>query len=233
MDEGQAAACLRLYDRDYSRRLRPGHAGKVNGMIEVTIQGVLLGLSTGLFCLGYCAPVYVPLMMSGNGRASWTARVVGELAAGRLAAYVIVGATAGYVGVQLEGTLLEIVTGASMIVLSVLLLLYAATQGWPHLSICRWVNQRRIRFPIAFGFLTGFNVCPPLLLAISYAFGLGSLGGLLLFAGFFAGTSAYLVLLLPLGFLGKWRTIRLIALMTAVLSGTFFLLMGVARILAL
>jgi len=202
-------------------------------MFEVTIQGILLGLSTGLFCLGYCAPVYVPLMMSGDGGVSRSARVLGELAAGRLVAYVVVGATAGYVGVQLEGKLLEIVTGASMTVLSVLLLLYAATQGWPHLSICRWASQHRLRYPIAFGFLTGFNVCPPLLLAISYAFGLGSLGGLLLFAGFFMGTSAYLVLLFPLGFLGKWRTIRLIALMTAVLSGAFFLLMGVARLLAL
>lgn len=53
-----------------------------------------------------------------------------------------------------------------------LLILYAATKGWPHLSICRRVSGHCFRFPVIFGFLTGINICPPFLLAISYAFGL-------------------------------------------------------------
>lgn len=199
-------------------------------MMEAMLHGILLGLSTGLFCLGYCAPVFVPLMMSRNEEVAQSIQVVGELALGRLVAYLAIGAAAGYVGVRLEGPFFQIVIGAAMIVLSVLLLLYAATRGWPYLSICRRLSGCHFRFPIAFGFLTGINICPPFLLAISHAFGMGSvIKGVLVFGGFFVGTSVYLVLLLPLGYLGRWQSLRLIALMTALLSGVFFFLMGIAR----
>jgi hypothetical protein len=57
--------------------------------------------------------------------------------------------------------------------------------------------------------------------------------GMLLFGGFFVGTSVYLLLLLPLGYLGRWQNVRLIALMTAMLSGAFFFLMGITRFIAL
>lgn len=163
-----------------------------------------------------------------------SAWVVGELALGRLIAYLTFGAVVGYLGMQLEGPSFQRVIGGAMVVLSTLLLLYVATRGWPHLTLCRWANRHYLRFPIAFGFLTGFNVCPPFLLAISFTFGLGSIGrGALLFGGFFVGTSVYLVLLLPLGYLGRWQSLRLIALMTALLSGVFFFLMGIARFIAL
>lgn len=56
-------------------------------MMEVTLQGILLGLSAGLFCLGYCASVFVPLMMSENKGVAQSAWVVSELALGRLVAY--------------------------------------------------------------------------------------------------------------------------------------------------
>jgi hypothetical protein len=135
---------------------------------------------------------------------------------GRLVAYLLFGAAAGYLGMQLEGPSFQRVVGGAMVVLSAFLLLYAVTGGWPRLTLCRWTNRRYFRFPIAFGFLTGINVCPPFLLAISYTLGLGSMGkGALLFGGFFLATSAYLVLLFPLGYLGRWQSLRLIALMTA------------------
>jgi hypothetical protein len=57
--------------------------------------------------------------------------------------------------------------------------------------------------------------------------------GMSLFGGFFMGTSVYLLLLLPLGYLGRWENVRLIALMTALLSGIFFFLMGIARLVVL
>ena len=203
-------------------------------MLQVAIQGILLGLSTGLSCLGYCGPVFVPLMMSENRGTAQSALVLGELALGRLVAYLAFGAAVGYIGMQLEGPSFQRVMAGAMVVLSALLLLYVATRGWPHLPLCRWANRRYVRFPIAFGFLTGFNVCPPFLLAISYTFGLGSIGkGMLLFGGFFVGTSVYLLLLLPLGYLGRWENVRLIALMTALLSGVFFFLMGITRFIAL
>ena len=203
-------------------------------MLEVTIQGILLGLSTGLFCLGYCAPVFVPLMMSENRTMVRGALVIGELALGRLVAYLTSGAVVGYLGMQLEGPSFQRAVGGAMVVLSTLLLLYVATRRWPHFTLCRWANVRYFRFPIVFGFLTGINVCPPFLLAISYTFGLRSITkGALLFGGFFLGTSVYLLVLLPLGYLGRRESLRLVALMTALLSGVFFFLMGLTRLMML
>jgi sulfite exporter TauE/SafE len=203
-------------------------------MMEVAIQGILLGLSTGLFCLGYCAPVFVPLIMSEKRAVAHNTLVVGELALGRLIAYLLSGAVAGYLGMQLEGPSFQRLVGWAMIVLSAILLLYVATMRWPQFSLCKWAKGHYFRFPIVFGFLTGINICPPFLLAISYTFSFGSITkGILLFGGFFLGTSVYLLVLLPLGYLGQWQNLRIIALITAILSGVFFLLMGVARLIML
>jgi sulfite exporter TauE/SafE len=200
-------------------------------MVGVAIQGISLGLSTGLFCLAYCAPVFVPLIISDQRGIGQSARVLFELALGRLVAYLAFGVVVGYLGMHLEGPFFQKVFGIAMVILSAFLLLYVATKRWPHLALCHWVNGRYFQFPIIFGFFTGINICPPFLLAISYTFGLRSMvKGLLLFGGFFLGTSVYLTLLLPLGYLGLWRNLRLIALVTALLSGAFFFLMGLIRL---
>ena len=205
-------------------------------MMEVLLQGVSLGISTGLFCLGYCAPVAVPLLMSEGKELTHGVWVICELALGRLVAYLIVGAAAGYLGMQLEGPTFEIMIGAAMIIMSALLIIYATAgmQNRPIPHICNRLRIQSPRFPLLFGFLTGINICPPFLLAISCALGQGNMaGGMLFFGGFFAGTSAYLVLLLPLGYLGRWQNMRQIALIVALLSGVFFLIMGIARFMAL
>jgi sulfite exporter TauE/SafE len=202
-------------------------------VLEVTLQGLLLGLATGLSCLGYCGPIYIPLMMAEKRGTVQSTRMIAELALGRLIAYLLFGAAIGYVSNKVDGPLFQKVMAGAMVLLSLLLLIYVATRSWPNLSVCRWVDRRQLRFPIIFGFLSGFNVCPPFLLAISYTLGLASiLKGMLLFGGFFAGTSVYLLLLFPLGYLGRWQNMRLIGLMTAVLAGVFFLVIGVVRFVA-
>lgn len=203
-------------------------------MVDIILQGIFLGLSTGLFCLGFCAPVFVPLLMSENRRVVNCVKVVCELALGRLIAYLVIGAGAGYLGMLLEGPLSRKVVGGSMVVLSGLLLLFFVTRRWPHLNLCRRLNGHYFNFPMTFGFLTGINICPPFLIAISHTFGLGDLTkGILFFGSFFLGTSVYLVMLLPLGYLGRWESIHQIALMATLISGVFFFLMGIAQLVSL
>lgn len=205
-------------------------------MMEVLLQGISLGISTGLFCLGYCAPVFVPLLMSGKGGLAQGVLVISELALGRLIAYLVVGAAAGYLGMQLEGHAFQIMIGVAMIIMSALLIIYAAAgmRNRPTPVICNRFEMRSLRFPWLFGFLAGINICPPFLLAISCAVGQGNVaGGMLLFGGFFVGTSVYLVMLLPLRYLGRWQDMRRIALIVALLSGVFFFLMGIAHFMAL
>jgi sulfite exporter TauE/SafE len=202
-------------------------------MMIVLLQGLTLGLSTGLFCLATCAPAFVPLLMAEERRWGGIARVVGELALGRLLAYLAFGAGVGYLGMELQGPFLEKAVAIALILLALTMFLYVVTQGWPHLSFCRVVNARFARFPFLLGLLTGLNVCPPFLLAISAALGLGSIvQGTAMFGGFFVGTSVYLLALVPLGRLGRWPHLRLVALMTAALSGSFFLVLGVVRLAA-
>ena len=100
------------------------------------------------------------------------------------------------------------------------------------LPMCRYLPTRAMQAPLAFGFLTGISVCPPFLLALAAALSAGgSLEGMILFAAFFAGTSIYLLPLVPFGLLGRWESPRLIGRMAGALSAGLFALLGLQRVL--
>ncbi len=200
-------------------------------MIGIFLQGITLGLSTGLFCLTSCALVFVPLLISQKRGARQNLGLVAELAAGRFAAYMIFGGTAGALGTQLEGIAYQRMLGGMMVVLALLMLGYAVSRCYPRWTACHWARLDRIRYPLLFGFITGINPCPPFLLALSYALELGgAIMGTILFLGFFLGTSLYLLLLLPAGWLGRWESVNIIGRITAALAGVFFLFTGLTRI---
>jgi hypothetical protein len=56
-------------------------------------------------------------------------------------------------------------------------------------------------------------------------------GSILLFGGFFIGTSFYLILLVPLGLAAKVENIRQIGLITAIMSGVMFFILGLGYLL--
>jgi sulfite exporter TauE/SafE len=196
-------------------------------IIEAISQGILLGLSTGFFCLVTCAPVYVPFVLSEDRKLRRNMFVIKELAAGRLIAYLLFGLIVGILSMQINRSWLNKNVGVAMILLSVVMLAFVMVKKWPHLGLCR-LSKKYMNYPLLFGFLTGINVCPPFLLAMSAALSYASIAGsILLFGGFFAGTSVYLMLLVPLSFTAKVESIRLIGLITAVLSGVFFFVLGI------
>lgn len=200
-------------------------------LVEAISQGLLLGLSTGVFCLFTCAPVFVPFVLSEERKLQRSLLAVGELAAGRLIAYLLFGLIVGLLGTQLSGPWLNKAIGAAMILLSIAMLAFVAVRRWPHFGLCR-AGSKYVNYPVLFGFLTGINVCPPFLLAMSAALSFGSIAGsVLLFGGFFAGTSVYLALLVPLGLTARSENIRVIGLLTAVLSGILFLGLGLVYLL--
>jgi len=57
-------------------------------IIKAISQGMLLGLSTGIFCLITCAPVYVPFVLSEDRKLQQNIMAIGEIAIGRLIAYL-------------------------------------------------------------------------------------------------------------------------------------------------
>ena len=121
--------------------------------------------------------------------------------------------------------------GTAMILLSVLMLAFVVVKKWPHFGLCK-LSKKYVNYPAFFGFLTGINVCPPFLLAMSAALSYASIAGsILLFGGFFVGTSFYLILLVPLGLAAKVESIRQIGLITTVMSGVMFLALGLGYLL--
>lgn len=200
-------------------------------IVEAISQGLLLGLSTGVFCLATCAPAYVPFVLSEDRRLQRNLLAIGELAMGRLIAYLLFGLIVGTLGMQSSSSWLNKAVGIAMILLSVVMLAFVMVKKWPHFGLCR-LSNKYVNYPILFGFLTGINVCPPFLLAMSAALSYASIAGsILLFGGFFAGTSVYLLLLVPLGLTTKVESIRLIGLITAVLSGVMFFALGLGYLL--
>lgn len=200
-------------------------------IIEAISQGMLLGLSTGIFCLVTCAPVYVPFVLSEDRKLRRNILAIGEIAMGRLIAYLLFGLILGILGKQINSQWLNRAIGTAMILLSVLMLAFVVVKKWPHLGLCK-LSKKYVNYPVFFGFLTGINVCPPFLLAMSAALSYASIAGsILLFGGFFVGTSFYLILLVPLGLAAKVESIRQIGLITAVMSGVMFLALGLGHLL--
>lgn len=200
-------------------------------IVETISQGMLLGLSTGIFCLVTCAPVYVPFVLSEDRRLRRNILAIGEIAMGRLIAYLFFGLILGILGKQIDGPWLNRAIGTAMILLSVLMLAFVVVKKWPHFGLCK-LSKKYVNYPAFFGFLTGINVCPPFLLAMSAALSYASIAGsILIFGGFFVGTSFYLILLVPLGLAAKVESIRQIGLITAVMSGVMFLVLGLGYLL--
>lgn len=200
-------------------------------IIEAISQGMLLGLSTGIFCLVTCAPVYVPFVLSEDRKLRQNILSIGEVAMGRLIAYLFLGLILGILGKQINGPWLNRAVGTAMIMLSVFMLAFVVVKKWPHFGLCK-LSKKYVNYPAFFGFLTGINVCPPFLLAMSTALSYTSIAGsILLFGGFFVGTSFYLILLVPLGLAAKVESIRQIGLITSVMSGVMFFALGLRYLL--
>jgi hypothetical protein len=158
---------------------------------------------------------------------------LGELALGRMLAYLSFGLAVGWAGIRLSGPWLDEAIGIAMISLSAVLLIFVAgaSREMAHLGLCKFCG-RYSRFPVLFGFLTGINVCPPFLLAISSAAAMASLwGSMLLFGGFFLGTAIYLLLLIPIGFLGIYEQARITGRIALVISSAYFLALGVTYLM--
>jgi hypothetical protein len=88
--------------------------------------------------------------------------------------------------------------------------------------------MRITRSPLLLGVLTGFSICPAFLIAITGAFeASGALAGALLFTGFFAGTTVYMLPFALFGLLTKVRWITTAARFLAVAVAVYFGVVGV------
>lgn len=191
-------------------------------------EGLSLGLATGVSCLASCGPVYAAYLFSEKRSGRQSLLVLLTLNLGRFAAYVSFGAIIGLLGGTIPSSVRIPLSFAGYILFSIFLLASTlrVNRKCGGCGVSRWT--RFTGSPFLLGILTGFSVCPAFLIALTSAFDAGgALSGALLFAGFFFGTTVYM---LPLSIAGlftakKWFTgaARILAVFVAV----YFMVTGV------
>jgi sulfite exporter TauE/SafE len=199
-------------------------------------EGILLGLSTGSICLAYCGPVLIPYLMGENRNIYTNVVYVSLFLSGRLFAYLIIGFIAGIAGtffLQTSG-FGTVIIGSSYIILSILLIGYGF---YRFKQVCLGKSQTKLAFryfkhmpyliPLTGGILTGLNICPPLLLAVTKAAATENIAGsMLFFIMFFIGTSMYFIPLPFLGIFKRQNVLRIIGKFAAILAGLIYLYKG-------
>ncbi len=203
-------------------------------MLEPVVKAFLLGLSTGAVCLGYCAPVFLPMMLA-EERRSFRSKLAPflQFVGGRFVAYLVFGLLVGWAGERFRSKSPDLIIGLSFLGLAVLLVLYGLLGSFPSLGLCRALSPlwKKVKAPFFFGIFMGFNLCPPFLAAFADVFVAGRVSyGLVFFFVFFIVTSLFLTPFLLVGYLATSATLRTIARFAALLMGVLFLFFGLARI---
>lgn len=202
-------------------------------MLALLARAAVLGLSTGLFCVGFCVPLVGPVLL-GRERAGMrdSLRAMGLFLGGRLVAYLLFGIVFGLLGAviapvwQAKAWLLPAVYA----LLGLLMIAYGLVLSMPHIGLCRLLAPRvqSSWYLVALGFLAGLNLCPPFLLAVTTVIDVGgALRGMLFFFVFFLATSVYLVPLLFSGFAARLPAVRVAARAASVVAGAYFLFLGI------
>jgi hypothetical protein len=213
-------------------------------------EGFLLGLSTCTVCLATCAPVMVPFFLAEGrplGSGFWALL---QFLGGRLIGYGVFAVLAWGLGQALgelpagRGLLL----GAATVLLSAVLIIYGfgvlplrplrhdcpaePAAGWRERVQKRWP----FLLPVLLGFLTGLNLCPPFLLALTRAAGgehpPGLAASLLFFLAFFLGTSVCFVPMPLLGTFRRLQVLKILGRLAAGLVGIYLLVSGGISMLA-
>ncbi len=184
-------------------------------------SGFFAGLSVGVYCIGTCLPLFVPILLSNKRTPKSSFLLVLEFSLGRLVGYLIFGLIIGYLGELFKNEVLHILVSLGNIWTGILMILYSL--GSLDKKICALIPFAKIKWAFLIGLLTGVNICPPFLASLTHVFNLMSvLSSVFYFLLFFLGTSVYII---PAAFfhpISKSEIIRKIAQISGVLVGLYF-----------
>ncbi len=197
------------------------------------VEGLTLGLATGVSCLASCGPVYAAYLFSEKRTGRQSLAVLLILNLGRFAAYVCFGALTGLLGGTIPYGVRVPLAYAGYVLFSVFLMISTlrVNRQCGGCGVSKWMKFTGS--PFLLGVLTGFSLCPAFLIALTSALDAGgAFNGALLFSGFFLGTTVYM---LPLSIVGlftarKWFTAA--ARVLAVFVAVYFLVIGIRGLAA-
>ena len=193
-------------------------------MFESLSAGLSLGLATGLTCLASCGPVYGVYLLGEKRTGFQAVWVILKLNAGRFMSYAMFGALIGQLGGVIPASVRTPLVLFGYLLFSVYLLL-TVVRVRKTCSGCQTGKLLKVtRSAFLLGFLTGFSICPAFLIAVTSAFNTsGPISGMMLFIGFFAGTTVYMLPFAVFGLLTMkdWVTkaARVIAVIVAIYFG--------------
>lgn len=203
-------------------------------------EAFFLGLSNGVSCVAYCAPVLLPYLLGEGKGVLGNCLLTGQFLLGRLLGYLLFAILAWAAGRILlpEGPRHDLLIGFAYGLFAVLLIHYGFFKMNPPCEAgCtrtyhRFLSLQKASLPAVAGLVTGLAFCPPFLLAFTGAAGQGNLmGSLVFFISFFAGTS---ILFLPAPFVGfsrRFEVLQQVGRMAAGLMGLYFLYSGIILII--
>lgn len=192
-------------------------------------EPLLLGLSTGPLCFGYCAPVLIPFLVSEQQRFIRTIHLMSLFLLGRLTGYLVIGLFSGVLGSTLTERHLQDFSSIATVSMGLLLLMFGIVKNFPTLEICKILQFKKSSAfsMLVLGSLTGVNLCPPFIAAITGAVGTGTiLNAVGYFLFFFLGTSFFLLPIWATGVFSRFHEIRNVARVCVLLSGIWLIVKG-------
>ena len=205
-------------------------------------EAFVLGLSSGPACIASCGPVLVPSLLAERSGVQLSTRNLSTFLGARFLGYLLFAAAAWELGalVSVPPARRLLVVGVVHILLAVVLLWYAYSVGHARAPsspgselVTIGVGRKSgISGPAALGFLTGFSLCPPFVIAGVRAAQLDSAAAaLLFFAVFFMGTSLWFVPFISLGCVRRSPAVTTVARMAMALIAVFYLSVGLAMLM--
>jgi hypothetical protein len=191
----------------------------------VFIEGLTLGFTNNLFCAITCAPAILSVFLVQEEKPLIPAV---KFIAGRLIAYLIFGALCGVTGVYFEGRVNPRVFSVFIIILSIFLLVFAAGIFKTKFCPAKFLGLAQKNLPLISGVVLGLNICPPFLLGLSRTLAMGNvLLSVIFFAGFYIGSSAWMILFLFMGKLPSSKYLSIAGRILAALAGLWYLRQGI------
>lgn len=201
------------------------------------LKALTLGFSTGIFCMAYCYPILGPIMLSNKDRDIRISAIsLGLFLSGRLIAYILFGLLLGLLGkyITILPLFQKIILPALYLVLGCMMIFYGIVQSFTHLKFCSIFSKffKNPKYLFIVGFFAGINICPPFLLAMSFAISLGGiLKSILFFIFFFIATSIFILPFIFSGFISRFKEVRIAARITAVIVGLWFVYLGIKNLI--
>jgi sulfite exporter TauE/SafE len=196
---------------------------------------LFLGLTSGGACLASCGPLAAALLASEKISLKRSSALLTVFLSGRLLGYLGWAVLSWLLGwLIFQSTKGVALFSAADLVLGAWLIYYGIRPPVPSHGNCpgatlnsSWSGHQAFFRGGVWGFLSGLQICPPFLTAVTEAAGTGSLGGsLLFFFLFYLGTGIWFLPFPFIGTLGRFRQVAQVARFLTLPLGAYFIYSG-------